>query len=142
MTTKRGADTVLSYVNGTKLLTAFQTSNFGASVKSSAADILKNNAYIQGALVSLELLKDTYAELDRKISDAVSAIDFDTLTWDTAETAAANAYSTTFSDSGTNTWPESDEDMVVNGGALANALSLKQNKITTGLVEFLSLIHI
>ena len=52
----------------------------------------------------------------------------DTLTWDTAETASANAYETHFG-SGTNYWPAADETKLINTSALAQGLALKQNVI-------------
>ena len=68
LTYKRNADNVILYVNGTKTLSEFQTSNFGAT---DSDTITKNEKYIKGALVSLELLKDVYAELDTKIINAL-----------------------------------------------------------------------
>ncbi|MBQ1927844.1 MAG: hypothetical protein II179_02120, partial [Alphaproteobacteria bacterium] len=50
--------------------------------------------------------------------------------WDsTKHPAAIEAYSTTFSDSTTGAWPAANETKAPSGGVLANALSLKQNKI-------------
>ena len=60
LTQKAGADNVILYINGTKTLAQYQTSNFGATV---------NQNYVNGALVSLELLKDVYGELNSKITN-------------------------------------------------------------------------
>ena len=65
----------------------------------------------------------------------------DTLSWNNTFQAAINAYSTTFDSTSTHTngnWPYQGEDKLVNGTTLANALSLKQNKITPSTVTFLT----
>ena len=62
LTQKSGADNVILYINGTKTLAQYQTSNFGAT--SGTAN------YIKGALVSLELLKDVYSALHTEIQNA------------------------------------------------------------------------
>ena len=62
LTLKSGADNVILYINGTKTLAEYQTSNFGAT----GDQAITNEKYIKGALVSLELLKDVYDELDRR----------------------------------------------------------------------------
>ena len=62
LTQKSGADNVILYINGTKTLAQYQTSNFGAT--SGTAN------YIKGALVSLELLKDVYSALHNEIQNA------------------------------------------------------------------------
>ena len=56
LTLKSGADNVILYVNGTKTVEEFQTSNFGGTGVGATA----GQNYIKGALVSLELLKDVY----------------------------------------------------------------------------------
>ena len=66
LTVHRGADDVITYINGTKTLAEFQTSNFGAEDSST---IITNNNYIKEALVSLETLKDVYSELNTKITN-------------------------------------------------------------------------
>ena len=65
LTKKSGADNVILYINGTKTLAQYQTSNFGGIAD--AVDMGQN--YIKGALVSLELLKDVYSELNAKITN-------------------------------------------------------------------------
>ena len=65
LTKKSGADNVMLYINGTKTLAQYQTSNFGGT--GGAATTGQN--YIKGALVSLELLKDVYSELNAKITN-------------------------------------------------------------------------
>ena len=62
LTKKSGADNVILYINGTKTLAQYQTSNFGGTGTI-------NQNYIKGALVSLELLKDVYGELNSKITN-------------------------------------------------------------------------
>ena len=62
LTKKSGADNVILYINGTKTLAQYQTSNFGGT-----GTIVEN--YIKNALVSLELLKDVYSELNAKITN-------------------------------------------------------------------------
>ena len=63
LTQKSGADNVILYINGTKTLAQYQTSNFGGNYGDSAN-------YIKGALVSLELLKDVYSALHNEIQNA------------------------------------------------------------------------
>ena len=111
ITTKSGAQRVMNYVDGTTVSATF-ASGQGLT-----------EAQVQSTLVSLELLKDVYSALSGQISNATG-----TLTWDSAETASANAYETHFGN-GTNYWPVADENKLVDGAALANALALKQNKI-------------
>ena len=65
LTQKTGADNVILYINGTKTLAQYQTSNFGGTGNSATT----NQNYIKGALVSLELLKDVYGELNAKITN-------------------------------------------------------------------------
>ena len=65
LTKKSGADNVILYINGTKTLAQYQTSNFGGIAD--AVNMGQN--YIKGALVSLELLKDVYSELNSKITN-------------------------------------------------------------------------
>ena len=67
LTKKSGADNVILYINGTKTLAQYQTSNFGGTT-SNAATTGQN--YIKGALVSLELLKDVYSALHTEIQNA------------------------------------------------------------------------
>ncbi|MBQ6027665.1 MAG: hypothetical protein IJL21_03900 [Alphaproteobacteria bacterium] len=67
LTQKAGADNVILYINGTKTLAQYQTSNFGATDSSTAT---RNENYIKGALVSLELLKDVYSALHNEIQNA------------------------------------------------------------------------
>ncbi len=50
------------------------------------------------------------------------------MTWSATETAAANAYSTTF-DGTTGNWPVADENKYVKGDSFAQGLALKQNKL-------------
>ena len=64
LTQKAGADNVILYINGTKTLAQYQTSNFGANSTTA------NQNYIKGALVSLELLKDVYSALHNEIQNA------------------------------------------------------------------------
>ena len=127
-----GTDTnVISYVNGTKTLAQYQTSNFGATDSST---INRNENYIKSALVSLELLKDVYSDLNSKITVAGTA-----LPWTSDEIASAAAYDATFTgDTGAtaDAWPAADKTLVVKGETFAKALATKQNKITTGLVVF------
>jgi len=66
LTQKAGADNVILYINGTKTLAQYQTSNFGGI----ANDEIENQNYIKGALVSLELLKDVYNALHNEIQNA------------------------------------------------------------------------
>ena len=69
LTLKSRADNVILYVNGTKTVEEFQTSNFGGT-----GDVVTTGQnYIKGALVSLELLKDVYSELNTKITNALPA---------------------------------------------------------------------
>ena len=65
LTQKSGADNVILYINGTKTLAQYQTSNFGAT---SGDQLTTNQNYIKGALVSLELLKDVYGALHTEIT--------------------------------------------------------------------------
>ena len=65
LTLKSGADNTILYVNGTKTVEQFQTSNFGGTGDTATT----NQNYIKNALVSLELLKDVYSELDSKITN-------------------------------------------------------------------------
>ena len=67
LTKKSGADNVILYINGTKTLAQYQTSNFGAT----GSIATTNQNYINGALVSLELLKDVYSALHNEIQNAV-----------------------------------------------------------------------
>ena len=64
--------------------------------------------------------------------------EFHRLVWDNSSSKksakAIIAYNTTFGN-GTNNWVGNSGDLI-NGQFLANSLALKQNKITTGLVEF------
>jgi len=62
----RNADPVISYIDGTKTLSEFQTSNFGST---DSTTVSKNEKYIKGALVSLETLKDVYSALNTKITN-------------------------------------------------------------------------
>ncbi len=62
LTQRTGADNVILYINGTKTLAQYQTSNFGGTA-------LTIQNHIKGALVSLELLKDVYSELNSKITN-------------------------------------------------------------------------
>ena len=65
LTQKTGADNVILYINGTKTLAQYQTSNFGGTGGAATT----NQNYIKNALVSLELLKDVYSELNAKITN-------------------------------------------------------------------------
>ena len=67
LTQKSGADDVLLYINGTKSLAEYQTSNFGAT----GNDATNRENYIKGALVSLELLKDVYSALHTEITNVL-----------------------------------------------------------------------
>ena len=66
LTTRSGAPAVINYVNGTVAttedMTTFTTGTFGSSNTT-------NQNYIKNALVSLELLKDVYGELNSKITN-------------------------------------------------------------------------
>ena len=62
LTTRSGAPAVKNYVNGTTNITTFASGTFGYT-----SAIYQN--YIKNALVSLELLKDVYAELNSKITN-------------------------------------------------------------------------
>jgi len=66
LTQKTGADNVILYINGTKTLAQYQTSNFGGTGGAATT----NQNYINGALVSLELLKDVYSALHNEIQNA------------------------------------------------------------------------
>ena len=66
LTVKTGADNTILYVNGTKTLSEFRASNFGTSTTPSINSLYEE--YIQEALVTLELLHDTYADLNTKIT--------------------------------------------------------------------------
>ncbi|MBO4583261.1 MAG: hypothetical protein J5714_04375 [Alphaproteobacteria bacterium] len=66
LTRKTGADNVILYINGTKTLAEYQTSNFGATGSTATT----NQNYIKNALVSLELLKDVYNALHNEIQNA------------------------------------------------------------------------
>ena len=66
LTKKSGADNVILYINGTKTLAQYQTSNFGETGDAATT----NQNYIKGALVSLELLKDVYSALHNEIQNA------------------------------------------------------------------------
>ncbi len=66
LTKKSGADNVILYINGTKTLAQYQTSNFGGTGDGATT----NQNYIKGALVSLELLKDVYSALHNEIQNA------------------------------------------------------------------------
>ncbi len=66
---------------------------------------------------------------------AGDTISNDVLAWNTVHTTAVNNYSTEFDDT-TGNWPAADGGKLIDGNGFANALALKQNKITTGLVEF------
>ena len=61
----------------------------------------------------------------------------DALTWTSTETTAANNYSITFDDT-TGNWPATDAGKLIDGTALANALSTKQRKITRSPLSFTS----
>jgi len=67
LTKKSGADNVILYINGTKTLAQYQTSNFGGT---NSSIVTSNENYIKGALVSLELLKDVYSALHNEIQNA------------------------------------------------------------------------
>ena len=63
LTTPSGAPAVINYVNGTATdLATFTAGTFGFNS-------VANQNYIKNALVSLELLKDVYAELNSKITN-------------------------------------------------------------------------
>ena len=59
------------------------------------------------------------------------------LTWTSTETTATNNYSITFDDT-TGNWPAADAGKLIDGTALANALSTKQRKITRSPLSFTS----
>ena len=64
LTTRSGAPAVINYVNGTATdLATFTTGTFGTNNST-------NQNYINGALVSLELLKDVYSALHNEIQNA------------------------------------------------------------------------
>ena len=67
LTTRSGAPAIIGYVNGTAVtdstaMTTFTTGTFGSNSAT-------NQNYIKNALVSLELLKDVYSELNTKITN-------------------------------------------------------------------------
>ena len=66
LTKKSGADNVILYINGTKTLAQYQTSNFGGT----GSIATRNQNHIKEALVSLELLKDVYSALHTEIQNA------------------------------------------------------------------------
>ena len=66
LTKKSGADNVILYINGTKTLAQYQTSNFGGT----GSIATRNQNHIKEALVSLELLKDVYSALHNEIQNA------------------------------------------------------------------------
>ena len=66
LTLRSGGDNVILYVNGTKTVEEFQTSNFNGT----GVGATTNQNYIKGALVSLELLKDVYSALHTEITNA------------------------------------------------------------------------
>ncbi len=66
LTQKSGADNVILYINGTKTLAQYETSNFGGTSGNATTSL----NYIKGALVSLELLKDVYSALHNEIQNA------------------------------------------------------------------------
>ncbi|MBQ6027682.1 MAG: hypothetical protein IJL21_03990 [Alphaproteobacteria bacterium] len=66
LTQKTGADNVMLYINGTKTLAQFQTSNFGAT--GGTATTIQGR--IKESLVNLETLKDVYSELQESIESS------------------------------------------------------------------------
>ena len=66
LTTRSGAPAVINYVNGTVATTEDMTTFTSGTFGSSNAI---NQKYIKNALVSLELLKDVYGELNSKITN-------------------------------------------------------------------------
>ncbi|MBQ6027287.1 MAG: hypothetical protein IJL21_01925 [Alphaproteobacteria bacterium] len=92
----------------------------------------------------VEYLIPTVGAVARELQNIFDYLDWSLLPWSVlinntpdngaTQTAAINAYNTTFGN-GTNNWAGQSTDLI-NGQFLANSLALKQNKITTGLVEF------
>ena len=122
-----GVDNVMLYVNGTKSVSEFQTSNFGATGDAATA----NENYIKGALVSLELLKDVYSALHTEIQNATPTGTPNTLANYGANGALGNGVAT--ADSvvvGAN-------GSVTNGTSIATvtAVSTRQKKLTCGGYE-------
>ena len=123
LTKKSGADNVILYINGTKTLAQYQTSNFGVTL-----DISAN--YIKGALVSLELLKDVYSELNSKITNNALP---------TGTTGTVVTYNGTNQQTGVQQFTETaisgtatydDNDQLTNGNNIAN-VSLVETEIAT-----------
>ncbi len=69
LTTNSGAPAVINYVNGTKNETQMATGSFSNDYAPST-----NEASIKSALVSLELLRDTYTDLNTKITTNYNSI--------------------------------------------------------------------
>ena len=88
LTKKSGGDNLILYVKGKKTLDAFEASNFGGT---STTIINTNKNYIKGALVSLELLKDTYSALIHDIPAEIYPV-LDTSTTDWAHMAPSVSY--------------------------------------------------
>jgi hypothetical protein len=137
-------------VKGTTLANALATKqNKISGHAANAADSVLTDSTTDGVVGKKIIYRSGTAEGDNLFGDwvaddtqiptigAVSAvIENSSMPWNTAEQNATGAYSTTFAASGTNVWPTADADTFVRGQTFANALALKQNKITTGLVEF------
>ena len=79
---------------------------------------------------------DNFVPTVRAVSEALQLImeRLNKLSWNNTQSTAINAYNTEFGN-GTNQWAGNSDDLI-KGQFLANSLALKQNKITTGLVEF------
>ena len=126
LTLKSGADNVILYINGTKTLAEYQTSNFGAT----GDQAITNEKYIKGALVSLELLKDVYDELNSKITNNALP---------TGTTGTVVTYNGTNQQTGVQQFTETaisgtatydDNDQLTNGNNIAN-VSLVETEIAT-----------
>ena len=79
---------------------------------------------------------DNFVPTVYAVANALQSVYWSPLIWDgTKHPSAINAYSVTFGNASTN-WPNANQNQLVNGPTFANALALKQNKITTGLVTF------
>jgi len=131
LTTRSGAPAIIGYVNGTAVAdsTAMGTFTAGTFGTNSAA----NRNYIKNALVSLELLKDVYSELNTKITNNALP---------TGTTGTVVTYNGTNAQTGVQEFTEtavasaasydSTTGALENGSAIPNitALETKQNKMT------------
>jgi len=124
LTLKSGADNVISYVNGTTSPEGFRKSNFGGNISTTTVN------YMQGALVSLRLLRDVYGELNSKITN--NALPTGTtgtvVTYNGTNATTGVQEFTETAISGTATYD--DNDQLTNGNNIAN-VSLVETEIAT-----------